>query len=152
MLSCLDLLAGADNGPPFRMATNWPKHLAIALVFFYFGVHLRIEWLHCLVVLGKVKLSCLDLLERADNRSPLKWPKISQNTKAIYSLGVFRFWSASQNQTKLHCLVVLRKAKPVVILFCLDLLARADNRPPLEWPKISRGDTLLSRSARKSRQ
>ena len=66
------------------------------------------------------------------------WPKHQG-----YSLGVFDFWSASRNQTKLHDLVLLGKANLVAILSCPDLLAGAENRPPLEWPKIGQNTLIL---------
>ena len=46
-----------------------------------------------------------------------------------HSLGVFRFLSASQKETKPYQLVVLGKVNLGVILFRPDLLAGAENRP-----------------------
>ena len=69
--------------------------------------------------LGKVNpVAHPDLLAGADNKPPLEWPKIDQNTKAIAL--EFSIWSASQIAP-----------------------------PSTTWKGESSGDTFLSRSARR---
>ena len=45
---------------------------------------------------------------------------------------------------KSHLLVVVEETKPGVILSCSDLLAGADNRPHLEWPKIGQNTKAIA--------
>ena len=94
-------------------------------------------------MLGKASLMVIlshqNLLTGADNRPPLERSKLAK-TPRLY----FCFFNATLNQTKLHHLVVLRKANLVAILSHPDLLAGTENGTPLEWPKIGQNTKAIA--------